>query len=64
MKIKTYKNNDCKNRCFKFKENKYTVGTLRYLAKEGNLDMYNKTKREQHALADAFDDGKIRCNRY
>ena len=37
--------------------NKYMVGTLRYLAKEGNLDMYNKTKRGQHTLADVFDDG-------
>ena len=37
--------------------NKYTVGSLRYLAKEGNLDMYNKTKREQHTLADVFDTG-------
>ena len=50
-------NNDCKHRWFKFKENQYTVGTLRYLAKEGNLEMYNKTKREQHTLADVFDDG-------
>ena len=33
------------------------VGSLRYLAKEGNLDMYNKTKREQHTLSDVFDDG-------
>ena len=57
MKSKKYKNNDCKNRWFKFKENKYTVGALRYLAKEGNLDMYNKTKSEQHPLSDAFDDG-------
>ena len=38
--------------------NKYMVGTLRYLAKEGNLDMYNKTKREQHTLVDVFFDGK------
>ena len=32
------------------------VGTLRCLTKECNLDMYNKTMREQHALADVFDD--------
>ena len=37
--------------------NKYMVGTLRYLAKEGNLEMCNKTQREQHALNDVFDDG-------
>ena len=37
--------------------NKYMVGTLRYLAKEGNLEMCNKTQREKHALNDVFDDG-------
>ena len=57
MKSKKFENSDCKNKVFKFKENKYMVGTLRHLTKEGNLDMYNKTKRKQHALADAFDDG-------
>ena len=57
MKSKKFKNNDCKNRWFKFKENKYMVGTLRYLTKESNLDMYNKTKSEQHALIDVLDDG-------
>ena len=37
--------------------NKYMVGTLRYLAKEGKLEMCSKTKREQHTLSDVFDDG-------
>ena len=39
------------------KGNKYAVGTLRYLAKERDPEKYNKTKREQQTLADAFDDG-------
>ena len=47
----------CKNTRFKFKDNKYTVGALRYLVKERGLEMYNKAKREQHTLADVFDDG-------
>ena len=34
-----------------------TVGALRYLAKECNLDMYSKTKREQYTLAYVFEDG-------
>ena len=37
--------------------NTYMVGTLRYLAKESNLEMCNKTQREKHALNDVFDDG-------
>ena len=37
-------------------QRKYMVGTLICLTKECNLDMYNKTMREQHALADVFDD--------
>ena len=57
MKSKKFKNSDCKNRWFKFKESKYMAGTLKYLAKESNLDMYNKTKSEQHALIDLLDDG-------
>ena len=56
---KHIKHNDCKNRWFMFKENKYTVGSLRYRAKEGNLDMCNKTKSEQYTLADVFDDGNV-----
>ena len=56
MKSKKFKNSDCKNRWFKFKESKYMAGTLKYLAKESNLDMYNKTKSEQHALNDVLDD--------
>ena len=40
-----------------FKGNKHTCGTLRYIAKDGDLEKYNKTKREQHTLADVFDDG-------
>ena len=57
MKSKKFTNNDCKNRWFKFQVNKYMVGALRYLAKEGNLEMCNKTKHEQHSLDDVFDNG-------
>ena len=57
MKSKRFTNNDCKNRWFKFQVNKYMVGTLRYLAKEGNLEMCSKTKRQQHALDDVSNDG-------
>ena len=57
MKNKKFKINDCKNRLFKFQKTKYMVGTLRYHAKDGNLEMCSKTKREQHALDDVSDDG-------
>jgi hypothetical protein len=43
---------------------KYMVGTLICLTKECNLDMYNKTKSEQHALIDVLDDGNEKYNRY
>ena len=57
MKSKKFKNSDCKKGWFNFKESKYMVGTLRYLTKESNPDMYKKTKSEQHALIDVLGDG-------
>ena len=45
-------------RVIKFKKvNKYTIGTLKYIAQEGGADRYNSIKREHDALADVFDDG-------
>ena len=52
-----YKQNDCSTRWYKFKTNNYTIGTLKHLAKDGDVDKYNSLTRVSHSLNDVFDDG-------
>ena len=56
-KSKKYKQNDCSTRWYKFKTNNYTIGTLKHLAKEGDVDKYNSLTRVSHSLNDVFDVG-------
>ena len=57
MKSKKFKNNNCKNRWFKFQETNTWSAHEDILRKKSNLEMCNKTQREKHALNDVFDDG-------
>ena len=43
-KSKRHKNNACSSRWFKFKQKKYSMGSLVYLAKEGDIDKYNSVR--------------------
>ena len=41
----------------KFKVNNYTIATLTYLAKEGEVEQYNNSKQVAHSLTGIFGDG-------
>ena len=54
---KRHKHHDCSSRRFKFKPNSYSVGSLVYLAKEGNIDKYKNFRKSSYRLTDICDDG-------
>ncbi|MFM7984403.1 MAG: PriCT-2 domain-containing protein [Candidatus Fonsibacter sp.] len=47
---KKYKHNDCSTRWYKFNTNNYTIGTLKHIAKEGDVDKYNCFARVSYSL--------------
>ena len=52
-----YKRNGCSTRWYKFKAHNYTIGALRYLAKEGVVEKHNNSRQVAHALTGIFGDG-------